>query len=457
MRAIVKNVIGGVVGLTVLLSALISAIFAIAIEAAAPPATIQKDQLSPAAPGAAQGPATPAQTTAKPTAVIRDQRAPLTPGVTPQASSTGGTGPKPVVGGVSAPDFGYPWVLRLGSFSCGGVLFDPQWVLTAAHCVTPLIGFSKITYSRTDPYTGAVYTETRGPAQNVGPTNNRGVFIHPDFNKPSPLDNDIALIKLAQPFTINPLLQTVGLPTSARHSGVVGTLASIDHVRALPPGKVAIFRAPIPASTFMPKFHITASAALASLCPGDSGSGFVTLENGRATVRGIASQATIANCMTPSGEATFTDVFTFRAWILQTIGKNNATLAGNTRVRWRGTAARGVMGIGCLPNDTMWGPLNVAGVEVGAMCDSGQSQTVTCNLDKVQQSTGPLGPPKIVGLTMRTIAANGSADVRALPVSANTANFFGLLPAGVSRDFVCQIGNSITAVNPSTTGGVLAR
>ena len=208
---------------------------------------------------------------------------PTTPA--PTAPASGPTGPSSVVAGVPEPDYKYPWVVRLGSFSCGGVLLDPQWVLTAAHCVTPLIGFSKVTYTRTDPYTGAVKTETRGPAQNVGPTNNRGVFIHPDFNKPTPVANDIALIKLASPFTISPYIQTVGLPRSPRTAGMVGTVASISHTGPVPAGQVSVLRGPISAIASPTTLIVTAAAAMASLCKGDSGSGFVTLENGRAMVR----------------------------------------------------------------------------------------------------------------------------------------------------------------------------
>lgn len=405
-------------------------------------------------------------------AVIRDQRTlpgtftpsqkpPVvsSPTSTASAPSTGTGGTSSVVAGTPEPDFKYPWVVRLGSFSCGGVLLDPQWVLTAAHCVTPLIGFSKVTYIRTDPYSGAVKTETRGPAQNVGPSNNRGVFIHPDFNKPTPVANDIALIKLASPFTISPYIQTVGLPRSPRTAGMVGTVASISHTGPLPAGQVSVLRGPISAIASPTTLIVTAAAAMASLCKGDSGSGFVTLEGGRAMVRGVTSEATITDCMTPSGEAVFTDVFVFRNWILQTMAKSEAQLVGNTRVRWSGRGANGVMGIGCLPNETIWGPLNVVGVEEGSLCDAGQTQTIMCNLNSNQGNVNPAQVPMLSGLVMRTTTSGGT-DVKTIPPSSSgkTVSFFGPLPAGASREFICQVGTPlVSGVVISGSTAVLSR
>src|SRR5262245_26928849 len=104
---------------------------------------------------------TTTQTTTQTGAVIRDHRTggsmPTQPPVIqplPPASApaTGPSGPLPVVGGVVEPNYRYPWVVRLGG--CGGVLIDPQWALTAAHCVTQGLGVNSVSYSRTDPYTG---------------------------------------------------------------------------------------------------------------------------------------------------------------------------------------------------------------------------------------------------------------------------------------------------------------
>lgn len=369
--------------------------------------------------------------------------------VLPGCVTTDSSGPSSVVGGVAEPNYRYPWVVRTsGTLTCHGVLIHPKWVLTAAHCVAT--SATGVSFSRTDPYTGALVEEQRiaGPGLT-------GVFIHPMFNRPSAQDNDIALIRLREPFAISPYLQTVGLPPGPRAPGVVGTVASFSHNMMLPPGKSAVFRAPIPASTFAPKFTIHTTNATGSMCPGDSGSGFVTQESGRATVRGIASTVNASSdCVTPSGnEVDFIDVFTHRDWILRTIGMTDYFLAGNTRVRRSGRGARGVMGIGCPnPYGTMWGPLDVIGVEEGANCENDQTQTIVCSLN--DNGASPVMAARITGFTMKTTAEDGTVTVQELPFSGGWASYYGLRPHGAYREFNCRIG--LENVYDPGDGGVLS-
>ena len=156
--------------------------------------------------------------------------------------------------------------------------------------------------------------------------------------------------------------------------------------------------------------------------------------------------------MTPSGEATFTDVFNFRGWILKKMGMNDASLTGNTRLRWSGSSARGTMVVACFnpSGENLVGPLNVVGVEEGAVCEAGQTQTVMCTLDK-NQPASKFGTPQLTGFSMRTTTSSGS-QVQSLPVSGNLASFFGSLPAGTSREFTCQVSSGLVAATGAMTG-----
>jgi secreted trypsin-like serine protease len=100
-----------------------------------------------------------------------------------------------VVGGTRAAQGEFPWMVRL-SMGCGGALYTPSLVLTAAHCVGATGNNTSITATF-----GVV--DLQDPTRVTRQSNY--VYRAPGYNNPS--GDDWALIRLASPVT--------GIPTLA--------------------------------------------------------------------------------------------------------------------------------------------------------------------------------------------------------------------------------------------------
>ncbi|WP_037253455.1 serine protease [Kibdelosporangium aridum] len=99
-----------------------------------------------------------------------------------------------VVGGTRAAKGEFPWMVRL-SMGCGGALYAPQIVLTAAHCV-----------SRTGNNTSITATIGVVDLQDTTATKIRSTYVHRSPTYGTSTGGDWALIKLASPVTnVKPL------------------------------------------------------------------------------------------------------------------------------------------------------------------------------------------------------------------------------------------------------------
>ncbi|KAH9510084.1 Transmembrane protease serine 13 [Bulinus truncatus] len=107
-----------------------------------------------------------------------------------------------ITDGTEAPDKAWPWEARVFSNSgtCGGVLIDANWILTAAHCVVDNTLYSIRLGSRF----------RWANADHTVRTSNIKI-IHENYD-PTFLTNDIALIKMSSPVEFTDRVRPACLP-----------------------------------------------------------------------------------------------------------------------------------------------------------------------------------------------------------------------------------------------------
>jgi len=239
-----------------------------------------------------------------------------------------------VIGGKTAQRGAWPWQILMkfgGRAGCGGTLIDPQWVVTAAHCV----------YGREHyPFLFSVTVGEHDRATKEGSETEirvHTIFRHPKYD-PRHLNNDIALMKLAKPAKLGKYVKRACLPTKAMEVGsncFITGWGKMHHpgsmVRFLQQAILPVVSnedcyeknhkvIPIPITDAMVCAG-DGGKTVKSGCHGDSGGPFVCEVDGKWEVHGSVSHGS-PKCKSSDTYTVFSRTFHFLDWIKETTGIN---------------------------------------------------------------------------------------------------------------------------------------
>lgn len=232
-----------------------------------------------------------------------------------------------IINGVSSSRTQFPfyvWLdLRNNSRtikSCGGVLIEKNWVLTAAHCLFEVDELSA--------HLGAWKVRGWGETgRKVYLARKDHFHIHPDYDKPT-IQNDIALIKLPKEAPINEFIQTVywphlrtmplGIDVIAIGSGYIDNEKNSPKdlqyatLRTVDPSKCKQIYSSIDKN----KVFCAQGFENEAICQGDSGGPIIHAF--QQTLMGITSFTHSSGCLEhPQG---FVNIIAYSEWMAEVIG-----------------------------------------------------------------------------------------------------------------------------------------
>ncbi len=226
-----------------------------------------------------------------------------------------------IVGGEDAQRGEFPWLVSLqGPWSCGASLIGDEWILTAAHCVVDDLN-QVMPAEDFELAIGALYlsevTQTHPIEQ---------IIVHPGYD-PTTMENDIALLRLTQPYDLtyprlalnqDPSIPQPGdLATVAGWGALASEGASSDRMQKVSVPIVSLAQANDPKAYGGDILPSMLAAGFIQggkdSCQGDSGGPLVVEVQGKSIQVGVVSWG--KGCAEPYAYGIYTRVAAFIDWV----------------------------------------------------------------------------------------------------------------------------------------------
>ncbi|KAM6945722.1 coagulation factor VII-like [Aplochiton taeniatus] len=246
-----------------------------------------------------------------------------------------------IVGGTECPKGHCPYQVLLvykDKGFCGGVIYKPSWILTAAHCMENInVQFLKVVAGEHDTEQNENTEQTIAVAE---------VVVHPAYVQQT-ADSDIALLRLERPVAVTAFAVPVCLPSRSlaeRELWAVGlhTVSGWGRRSENGPTSRLLRRLRVPRirtqeCVAQSGVRLTANMFCAGFiegrqdsCKGDSGGPLVTLYRKTVFLLGIVSWG--KGCARPGNYGIYTRVSNYLEWVLRhTSGTNHSNATATPR------------------------------------------------------------------------------------------------------------------------------